>query len=144
MFNELSHIENVKTHKLFIWVLLAQLILTLGIGFITDTLLLGLVAGLIILSLPLYFSFTRPNLTLSKHIVAIAVLLMASLHIQQTMGMTEMHFQIFVLLAFLTFFRDWKVIITGTLVVVVHHLAGYFSQNMGGNIFVFPQLSPHS
>lgn len=142
MQNELRQIENVKTHKLFVWLLIAQFILSIIIGFITDTLMLGVVAGIIILTLPLYFSLSKPNTNVSKHIIAIAIQLMASLHIQQTMGMTEMHFQVFVLLAFLSIFRDFKVVITGTLVVASHHIIGFISQSMGGGLIVFEAAQP--
>lgn len=142
MRSALKHIENVRIHKLFVYLLICQFILSIIIGFITNTLLLGAVAGIIILALPLYFSLSKPNATVSKHIVTIAIQLMASLHIQQTMGMTEMHFQVFVLLAFLSFFRDWKVVVTGTLVVALHHVIGFVSQSMGGSLIVFEAEQP--
>lgn len=142
MYNDLQQRENIKIHRLFSCLLVAQFILSVVIGFITNTLMLGIVAGLIIVVLPLYFSLSKPNATASKHIVAVAIQLMASLHMQQTMGMTEMHFQVFVLLAFLSFFRDWKVIVTGTAVVALHHIAGFISQSMGGSLIVFEAAQP--
>jgi methyl-accepting chemotaxis protein len=134
--------ENIKNHRLFIGVLGFQYFLALGIGVMTDTLLLGAVGGLVIILLPAYFSLSRPNDVISKHIVAIATQLMASLHIQQTMGMTEMHFQVFVMMAFMFVFRDWKVIVTATVVIAVHHLLGFISQSMGGSILVFEDAKP--
>lgn len=136
------HLENVSTLRVFVWVLLAQFVLSVIIGFLSDTLIMGVTISLVIISLPCYFIFSKPDLSASKHIVAIATQLMASLHLQQTMGMTEMHFQVFVMLAFLSFFRDWKVIVTGTLVVAGHHVAGFASQHMGGALVVFEAAEP--
>lgn len=135
-------LEQSKTLKLFFWVLLSQVVVSIAIGLVTSTVVLGLVGSLIIIALPCYFIFANPGLTATKHMVAIATQLMSSLHIQQTMGMTEMHFQVFVMLAFLSFFRDWKVIITGTLVIAVHHVVGFASQYMGGGIVVFEAAQP--
>jgi C4-dicarboxylate-specific signal transduction histidine kinase len=39
-------------------------------------------------------------------------------------GRIEMHFHIFGSLAFLAFYRDWRVLITASAVVAAHHLAG--------------------
>ncbi len=135
--NTLLHTEIVKNHRVFAGVLIAQWVLALVIGFITDTLIMGALLGLLIIAVPIYLGMSQAKSTLSKHTVAIGAQLMAALHIQQTMGMTEMHFQVFVLLAFLTIFRDWRVIITGTVVVAVHHVIGFVSQSMDGSIIVF-------
>jgi methyl-accepting chemotaxis protein len=62
----------------------------------------------------------------------------AALVIQQMHGMIEMHFGIFVLLAFLLFYRDWLPLIVAALVIAVHHLAFHFLQNQGAPVYVFP------
>jgi len=49
------------------------------------------------------------------------------------------HFEIFVLLAFLSYFRDWKVIATGTAVVAVHHISFFFLQAGGAPLFIFEE-----
>jgi methyl-accepting chemotaxis protein len=134
--------EYNKHKRVFSSVLLIQLLLSVVIGLITGTLVLGVVGGLLIVSVPLFFLFSAPESTLSRHTVAIGTQLMAALHIQQTMGMTEMHFQVFVLLAFLSFYRDWKVIITGTLVIAVHHILGFIIQHVNGSIIVFEDAEP--
>ncbi|MFW8591689.1 methyl-accepting chemotaxis protein [Glaciecola sp. 2405UD65-10] len=131
--------ESAKTHKVFSVVLLAQLALAILIGLLSDSLFMGAGLGVLIISVPIFLGFTQPSSALSRHAVAIATQLMAALHIQQTMGMTEMHFQVFVMLAFLIFFRDWKIIVTATVVVAVHHILGFVSQSMNGSLFVFEQ-----
>jgi len=135
-------LDNKNAHKLLIWVMLGQGALSLGIGVITDTLALGVIASLIILVVPIYFGLVQPNTVATKHALAIGTQLMASLHIQQTLGMTEMHFQVFVLLAFLSVYRDWKVILTGTVVIATHHVLGFVSQHTMGGVVVFEDASP--
>lgn len=137
MPSNISQNEFVTTHKVFAAVLVVQLLMSVGIGFFTDTLAMGVGIGLLIISLPIYLGITQAQSALSRHAVAIAAQLMAALHIQQTMGMTEMHFQVFVILAFMAYFRDWRVLITSTLVVAIHHILGFVSQSMEGGVVVF-------
>jgi hypothetical protein len=66
-----------------------------------------------------WFRAGRPYV---RQLVAIAQILMASLYIHLTGGRIETHFMIFGSLAFLAFYRDWKVIVTASLVVLVDHL----------------------
>jgi methyl-accepting chemotaxis protein len=134
--------EYKNTHLVFRYVLLFQLILSLAIGYATGTMVMGLGVGLLIVLPAIFIGYSSPGSSLSRHVIAMATQLMAALHIQQTMGMTEMHFQVFVVLAFLSFFRDWKVIITGTLVIAVHHIGGFIMQHTVGGIVVFEDSAP--
>ncbi|MGQ8365966.1 methyl-accepting chemotaxis protein [Glaciecola sp. 1036] len=134
--------NNAGIQKLFRFVLCFQLILSISIGYFTDTLWLGLGAGLLVIIPAIIIGLSYPDESFSRHMTSAATQLMAALHIQQTMGMTEMHFQVFVLLAFTSFFRDWKVIVTSTAVIAVHHIAGFIVQNAGGGLIVFEDSSP--
>lgn len=131
-----------KTQRLFAMVIVFQVALSLGIGIFTGDFLIALFASLVIASIPIYFCLQHAKKIITRHIVAVGIQLLAALHIQLTMGMTEMHFGVFVMLAFLSFYRDWKVIITGTIVIAVHHVIGFVSQTMGGGIIVFESASP--
>lgn len=134
--------ETKKINNIFIGVLCVQVIMSIGIGLVTDTLMLGFLSSIFIIALPIFMSFQYSSSLATKLSMAIAIQLMASLHIQQTMGMTEMHFQVFVLLAFLSFYRDWKVIVAATGVIAVHHVLGFVSQHSGGGIVVFESAQP--
>ncbi len=138
----ISKKEVNKQQRVFVGVMLAQMLVSVGLGLVTNSLILGIVASLLIASVPLFLLATQASSSLTKHSVAIGTQLLAALHIQQTMGMTEMHFQVFVLLAFLSFYRDWKVIITGTLVIAVHHILGFIMQHLDGSIIVFEDAKP--
>ena len=92
-----------KANRIFSAVLIGQFIITLIIAFFTDTWFEGIAIGLLIVALPLFLINTAPFASVTRHAVGIAVQLFAALHIQQAMGLTELHFEIFVMLAFLSF-----------------------------------------
>jgi len=84
-------------------------------------------AGLLSVS-PLFLTIRRPGRTLNRHCVAVAQMLMGALLIHLTGGRLETHFHVFgSLVAFLAFYRDWRVLVTGSAVVAVDHcLRGLF------------------
>lgn len=63
--------------------------------------------------------------------MAIALMVMAALHIDLSHGVIELHFGIFVLLAFLVYYRDWLPIVVAAAVVALHHLLFFMLQNQG-------------
>jgi signal transduction histidine kinase/DNA-binding response OmpR family regulator len=75
-----------------------------------------------IVSLPIFLALTHPGRALTRHAIAAAQMLNAALLIHFTGGRVETHFQIFGLLAFLAFYRDWKVIVTATLLTAADHM----------------------
>ncbi|WP_422927828.1 response regulator [Singulisphaera sp. PoT] len=78
--------------------------------------------GGLIVSLPLVLSFLRPGKGSTRHVIAAAQMLMGALLIHLTGGRIETHFHIFGSLAFLAFYRDWRVLVTATVVVVADHV----------------------
>jgi signal transduction histidine kinase len=78
--------------------------------------------GGIVAALPIWLALTRPGATLTRHVVAAGQMLMSALLIHLTGGRIETHFHVFGSLAFLSFYRDWKVFIPATIVVAVDHL----------------------
>ncbi len=58
----------------------------------------------------------------TRHGVAVSQMLWSALLIHLSGGRIETHFHVFGSLAFLAFYRDWKVILTATLVVTIDHL----------------------
>jgi methyl-accepting chemotaxis protein len=63
--------------------------------------------------------------------VAVALMLFCALNIHQAHGMTELHFGIFVLLAFLVCYQDWRVIIAAAATAAIHHLTFNYLQAWG-------------
>ena len=67
-------------------------------------------------------------------------MLMSSLLIHLTGGRIETHFHVFGSLAFLAFYRDWRVLVSATIVVAADHaLRGiYFPQSVFGILTASP------
>jgi signal transduction histidine kinase len=78
--------------------------------------------GAAVISLPILFVWFRPGSTLTRHTVAAGQMLMSGLLIHLGDGRIEMHFHVFGSLAFIAFYRDWRVLITATVVVALDHL----------------------
>ena len=129
----------LEGHKIFRVVIVVQLVIAAAIGVFTGELLPAFIFGVPIAAVPLMLSFQSPYSALSRHAMAIGVQLLTALHIHQSFGLIGVHFEIFVLLAFLSYFRDWKVIATGTAVVAVHHISFFFLQAGGAPLFIFEE-----
>ena len=77
--------------------------------------------GAAIISFPLILIFTRPGRPVTRHVIAVAQMLQSALLIHLTGGRIETHFHVFGSLAFLAFYRDWRVLITASVVVAADH-----------------------
>ena len=69
----------------------------------------------------MWLAFNRAGTTLTRHVIAVAQMLSSALLIHLCGGRIETHFHVFGSLAFLSFYRDWRVLVTGTIVVVADH-----------------------
>jgi two-component system, sensor histidine kinase and response regulator len=70
---------------------------------------------------PIWMTRIWPGTALTRHIVAVAQMLMSVLLIDLTGGRIETHFHVFGSLVILSFYRDWRVLISATLVVYLDH-----------------------
>jgi two-component system sensor histidine kinase/response regulator len=75
-----------------------------------------------IVSLPLWLVYRLPGAVITRHVVAAAQMLASALLIHLTGGRIETHFHVFGSLAFLSFYRDWRVLATASVVVALDHL----------------------
>ena len=124
---------------MFRYVLICQTLISLLIAYYTGTWTEAIVISLLTVSLPLYLIQTKPLHYLTRHSVAIAIQILTALHIQQTQGLVEMHFEIFCVLAFLTTYKDWRVIVTSVVVVAIHHVLFFLLQANGYPIYIFQE-----
>jgi signal transduction histidine kinase/FixJ family two-component response regulator len=76
----------------------------------------GLAAGF-----PAALALTRPGEPLTRHAIAFGQMLQSALFIHVTGGRIETHFHVFGSLAFLAFYRDWRVLLTASIVVAADH-----------------------
>ena len=79
-----------------------------------------------------------PGGRLLRCTVAAAFMVMSALHINLAHGLLEMHFGIFVLLAFLVYYRDWLPIVVAATTIAVHHLAFFALQQQGTPVYLVP------
>ncbi|HUH88165.1 MAG TPA: chemotaxis protein, partial [Pusillimonas sp.] len=68
-----------------------------------------------------------------------AMMIFTGLHIHQAAGVTELHFGVFVLLAVLVCYRDWRVILTAAIVIAVHHVSFDYLQELGYGVICFTE-----
>ena len=94
----------------------------------------SLTVGGVVCALPLVMVRRYPGSNLTRHVGAIAQILIGTLFIHLTGGRIETHFHIFGSLAFLAFYRDWRVLVTASAVATASHLLGgiYWPQSMYG------------
>ena len=87
----------------------------------------AVVVGGLIASLPITLAFALPGRFLTRCVIATAQMLTSALLIHLSGGRIETHFHVFGSLAFLAFYRDWRIFIPATLVVALDHLVrGYY------------------
>jgi len=76
---------------------------------------------------PVSLALTRPGEDSTRYLIATSQMLMSSLLIHLTGGRIETHFHVFGSLAFLSFYRDWRVLVPATVIVAADHfLRGMF------------------
>jgi signal transduction histidine kinase len=90
--------------------------------------------GAAITSFPVFLALTQPGKTMTRHVIAIGQMLMSALLIHISGGRIETHFHVFGSLAFLAFYRDWKVLLTASVVVALDHFIRgiYWPQSVFG------------
>ena len=97
----------------------------------------ALVVGGLAAIIPTATVLVSPGHLVSRLIIATAFMVFSGLHIHQAHGMIEFHFSIFVLLAVLLYYRDWRPIVLAAAVIAVHHLWFNELQGRGYPIYVF-------
>ena len=70
---------------------------------------------------PVWMTRIFPGSAATRHVVAVSQMLMSALLITLTGGRIETHFHVFGSLVFLSFYRDWRVLIPATIVVALDH-----------------------
>ena len=124
-----------RTDRMFAWLMFGQWLFAIAVASVvspytwagrTSSIHLHIYAavllGGLLSSLPIALARLRPGFASTRYIIATSQMLWSALLIHLTGGRIETHFHVFGGLAILAFYRDWKVLIPATLVVVVDHL----------------------
>lgn len=88
-----------------------------------------------------YLVYVQGASLLTRLYMGAAFMVMTGLHIHQTHGLIEAHFGLFVLLAILLYYRDWRVIALAAAVAVLHHLIFHVLQSMSAGAYLIPEAS---
>ncbi len=143
----------LRTDRLFVWLMVFQWVAGVAaalwisprtwIGATSQThvhVWAAIFLGGAISGFPIYLAWKRPGEAITRHTIAISQMLTSALLIHLTGGRIETHFHVFGSLAFLAFYRDWRVLLSATSVVAVDHLLRgvYLPQS------VFGVLTPSS
>ncbi len=101
---------------------------------------LAVFLGGAITAFPVFLAITQPSHALTRHTIAAGQMLMSALLIHLTGGRIETHFHVFGSLAFLAYYRDWRVLIPATVVVAADHATRgiYFPQSVFGVLTASP------
>jgi methyl-accepting chemotaxis protein len=99
----------------------------------TPVLLLGVPTAV----LPILSIRKAPGALFTRMMVATATMIFCGLNIDQAHGLDELHFGIFVLLALLVIYQDWRVIGGAAAVIAVHHLLFNYLQAAHYQVWVF-------
>ena len=132
--DRLSHIQK-STDRVFAFLIVLQWIFAIGIALIVSPktwvvaipywhihVWAAIFVGGTLTILPLYCALARSGRLSTRIIISISQISFSCLLIHLTGGRIETHFHIFGSLAFLSFYRDWRVFVPVTLIVAVDHL----------------------
>jgi len=89
---------------------------------------------------PCLLVLTSSGTALTRHVIAIGQMLTSALIIHLSGGRIESHFHVFGSLAFLACYRDWRVLVSATIVVAMDHLFRgiFYPQSVFGVLMASP------
>lgn len=90
-------------------------------GSLHEQIWISLIFGGLLSLFPAYLAKRDAGTAINRHVFAVAQVLFSSALIHLLDGRIEAHFHIFCSLALLAFYRDWRVIVSATIVVIVDH-----------------------
>ncbi len=126
---------HLRADRIFLWLMIAQWVFGIVIAIVvspyawegkervvSNHIYAAVILGGLLSALPIALILLRPGWAGTRHVVAVAQMLWSALLIHLTGGRIETHFHVFGSLAFLAFYRDWKVLVTATVAVAADHL----------------------
>src|SRR5207245_8775179 len=130
LFQESQNQIQQRTDRMFAWLMVFQWLAGMGAAlFISPRTWVGVTSqthihvwaavflGGLISGFPVFLVWKRPGCASTRHTIAVAQMLTSALLIHLTGGRIETHFHVFGSLAFLAFYRDWRVLVSATVVV---------------------------
>ena len=129
----------LKADRILGGTLLLLLAISTAIGAMYGQSTTALLVGVPAAAMPLVLLRLAPGALAGRVAVAVSFMLFPALMIHLARGMLEMHFGVFVMLAFLVVYCDWRLIVLAAGVIAVHHLGFNFLQSVNAGVYVLPQ-----
>jgi methyl-accepting chemotaxis protein len=130
-----------RADKIMLPILWLMFAISIFISGMHDTLKWAFFFGLPAAVIPTLLILFNPGAFITRASVAFFLMAFVGLHIHQAEGISELHFGVFVGLAILFIYTDWKVIIIAALTIAVHHLTFNFFQEWGWGPICFTKPS---
>lgn len=133
LFREYEAALYGRTHRLFFGLFAVQWVIAIVATYIASHriagqlephVLVAILGGAILIAPAAALMAWAPNLAATRHMVAISQAGFSALIIYLSNGRIESHFHVFGSLAFLALYRDWRILPTASLVVLLHHAVG--------------------
>ncbi|MCC9658693.1 two-component system sensor histidine kinase NtrB [Rhodopirellula halodulae] len=134
LFQQRYETECAWVHRFMAWIMVGQWALGLAFAaFLSPYTWIGerqeihihvwaaLLIGTSLSGFALYWMRLYPKEASTRHVVAIVQMLWSALLIHLSGGRIETHFHVFASLAILSIYRDWKILISATVVVAIDH-----------------------
>ena len=138
MTEQHEDVQAIRADRLMGVALMVLLVMAFIVAAITSTwvqvLLVGVPAALVSLAMITLF----PGKAATRITVSVALMVFSALLIQQSHGMIEAHFSVFILMSLLLYYRNWVPILVAAVVIAVHHLVFNMLQADGVGIYLFP------
>ena len=138
---EALHIDFLKADKMMLIIsVLAFLATALISSFTNSTYMLGFIGGGITLAIALLAYFLFKGSVFSRLLFGVVFMIYPSIIIQQQLGLIEMHFLYFCMLAFLAMYKDITPLLSAAVAAVIYHVLFTYLQLNGAEIMGTPAL----
>src|SRR5690606_37147964 len=97
-------------------------LLAIPIGWHYSSVDIALIAGPSLIGLAAVVFFTSSGTALARYVLPILLCAAVVLHIQVSLGTLEFHFGVFVTLALVMVYRQWRVILACAVFFAIHHI----------------------
>jgi methyl-accepting chemotaxis protein len=127
--------------RLLLAVLACCVVVAIGLGLYFGGLPLALGVGLPLLAVAAGLVAWNPGGLATRLYMGFAFMAVTGLQIQLARGLSEFHFGVFVGLAFLLAYRDWRPIVAGAVTIALHHASFNLMQQWGWGTICFSEAS---
>lgn len=125
---------HVRADRTFLWLMIAQWVFGIVMAVVvspiawdgktsavSNHIYAAVLLGGLLSAMPIALILLRPGWAGTRYVVAFSQMMWSALLIHLTGGRIETHFHVFGSLAFVAFYRDWKVLAIATVVVAADH-----------------------